>query len=144
MEVVQGNEENWSQILFIPKKDSPRGPDPNANQGNWGSRVTHTYFLLSFHIPVHCHIVRSAVSTFFYFQILKGKLKRLHIRSRVNNKLPDLWLSREIWLFNFPNLPLDEKVKGTFRSGLNYLGKDATGQAPKPSETSKLPNTGWM
>lgn len=69
---------------------SPKRLGPNTNQGSWAPG-THTYFLLPFYIPVHCHVVGSAVSTLLYFQILKGKLRRLNITSRGNNRdgLPD-------------------------------------------------------
>ena len=70
--------------------NSQQGLGPNANQGDWAPGA-QTYFLLPVYILVHRHIVGSAVSTLLYFQGLKGKLRKLYITSRVNNRneLPD-------------------------------------------------------
>lgn len=83
---MQRNEGKLSQILFILGKEWVQMQTKEAE-----ALGEQTYFRLPFYIPVHCHKVGRAVSTFFYFQALKGKLRRLNITSRVNNmnELPD-------------------------------------------------------
>lgn len=73
--------EAGAQSLFIPKKESPERTGPKCKPGEPQLQGAHTYFLLPFHIPVHSHIVGSAVPTFLYFQDLKGELTRLHVTS---------------------------------------------------------------